>query len=201
MEDHEPGPEEVLPMARTALRDFKDFVKEEYPKASSLYEGAKNLYDEIRAHWTRDKNLVHKGEWSPDQFDQDLKQVAEQQKETWNQLLEAVKLETARVKTVYEKVEAAEKLVLHARGEGPHVAWMGIGTKEQDEIRKVYSHELRQKFHDAKMEMNALIGYPDGLLVKVEMCLQQANKETEHLSGKLHKHPRGGLMAQVPFIK
>lgn len=197
----EPTAAEVLSHAKETLSEFKSFVKEAFPRASSIYEGAKNLYEEIRAHWARDEGLVHKGEWSADQFDQDLKQVTDQQQATWEKLLAAAKQESELVKLAYAKVKEAEKTVLHARGEGSHVAWMGLPTSDQQEVRKVYNHQLREQFHDAKMEMDSLIGFPDGVLQKVDMILKRANKETEHLSQQLHKHPRGGILSHIPFIK
>ena len=193
----EPNVDEVLANADKALAEFQAFATQEYPKASSLYEGAKNLYEEIKVYWIHDKAMVNRDDWTGDQFDADMKRLAERQTAVWNQLLAAAKVEKERVMEAYGKVQAAEKQVLHLRGEGSHVAWMGLPTQEQSRVRKAYHHKLRANFEQAKNEKDMLVGYPEGLLIKVEGLLQRANKETAHLSEKMHKHVPGGFLARV----
>ena len=185
---------EVIRDARQELQGFKNFMKNEYPKASSLYESAKNLYEEIQAHWTHGKHMVHKGEWAVAQFDQDMNNLASHQKMTWDKLSEAAIEQEKLVRDEYRKVQDLEAKVIHERGEGSHVAWMGLPTKEQQIVRKVYSHELRHNFSDAKREVESLIGFPDGILTKILTLRRRANEETAKLSQKLTGHPRGSFL-------
>ena len=190
---------EVIRDAHQELKDFKDFMNREYPQASSLYESAKNLYEEIKAHWTHGKHMVHKGEWTVAQFDQDMSDLARHQRTTWDKLVEAASEEERLTREAYRKVQDIEAKVIHERGEGTHVAWMGLPTKEQHIVRIVYSHQLRHNFADAKRETETMIGFPEGILTKIPMLRSRANQETAKLSQNLREHPRGSFFGAHLF--
>lgn len=177
----------VLEDAARVLHNYKKLVEKEYPNISSVYEGAKDLWEQVKLHWTKGKQQVLKGGWSADDFDADMLDLFKRQEVLWERLLDAAAELLVKVETSYEKVQLIETSVKHERGEGVHVAWMGLPTKEQDLIRKEYHHKLRFSFKEAATEHDNLCGYPDGLLTRVRLLRERADRETSDLHVWLKK--------------
>lgn len=175
---------ETVEEMNKVLTEFKQFILDEYPKASSLYEGAKNLFEEIKAHWCHDKKV--RGMTS-DQFDQDMERLFQKQTDVWDRLLLAAHEETEKVKEAYEKVVEASQAVRHARGEGLCVACLGFPTPEQCQVRQMWHQQLRFHFDEATREKDALLAYPDGLLTQVGLIRNRALQETAKLSDQWHR--------------
>jgi hypothetical protein len=172
---------EVLADADSILCEFKALIEKEYPNASFLYEGAKNLWEPVKYHWTQGKHRVLKGEWSADDFDRDLMDLFCLQEGIWNKLMNTADKLHLEIDELYKKVEKTHDDVKHARGEPPRVAGMSFPTPDQATIRKVYDHKLRFAFRDAYMDYESLCGYPDGILTKMKLLRERTIKETNDL--------------------
>lgn len=142
----------ALEDAEETLATFKAFMKQTYPKASGLYETAKNLWQDIY-------NLRHKKE-SQDK----IADVFKQQSEIWDRLEEDSDELKKSVDKAYAKVTIADERVKKAQGVYPSVAALGFRTPEQKSVKHVYAKKLKYAFHDAKNEYSLLCSYPDGMV-------------------------------------
>jgi hypothetical protein len=188
----------VLDDADRVLCDFKTLIEEEYPNVSSVYEGAKNLWEQDKYHWTQGKKRVLKGDWNADDFDADMLDLFQRQEVIWDRLMGAGAELLIKIETSFEKVLRAEAAVKHERGEGANIGWMALPTAEQELIRKTYYHNLRFNFKDAKVEHDNLCGYPDGLLTRMRLLHERADKETAELHDGLKQKEHHTPLIDTP---
>lgn len=196
--------EQVLEDADQALCDFKRLIEHEYNHASSLYEGAKNLYEQLHGDLMGDKQRVLRGEWTVDDMDEAIHKLLSKQGTVWDKLKLAGEEIRAKLDAAYSKVKAAEEAVKCARGEGCHVAWLNMPTTVQAKVRRVYARKLKQNFADAKSEYASMCAFPDGMLTQIELLRQRALSDATDMMEKLHKrnpgHDRKILGLKVPVI-
>ena len=155
---------EVLAEADGVLQEFKTFMEQTFPNASSLYEGAKILFDEVhqkRLHHEKDEVVVA---------------VFERQREKWSTLLEGAQKIRDEINEKYKEVTSLEDRVKKARGTGPSLAVLGFPTPSQQMARYVYDKQLKYAFHDAQSEVAMMTGYPDGMLIQIRLLHDHAAK-------------------------
>ena len=146
---------ELVDEAEQVLQDFKNFMKESYTKASSLYERAKWLWQDV--HDLRVKKAP----------DLEIAIILEHQAPTWKRLADDSATLRQSVDKEFAKVESIEDRVKNARGVYPNVAAFGFPTPEQRLARHLFARKYKYAFHDAKDEYAAMCGYPEGLLNKI----------------------------------
>ena len=158
---------EIIDEANVVLREFERFMEETYPKASSLYEGAKWHWQDV--HDLRTKKAA----------DSEVAALFEKQTEKWNKLeAEAADLQKL-IHAKYANVTSAEERIKKARGSGPSRAVLGFPTPDQKVARYVYDRKFKYKFHDAKSEVSMLCDYPEGMLVQVRLLRAATEKLAE----------------------
>ena len=129
---------EVLEEADGILQEFKSFMQQAFPKASSLYENAKWLWQDI--HDLRTKRAT----------DAEVDELFQKQRETWTKLqTEAAEMQES-IQTEYVKVSTVEERIKKARGSGPSLAALGFPTPQQKAARYVYNKKFKYAFHDGK---------------------------------------------------
>lgn len=182
---------ELCKEARKLLEDFSCEMRtgKTYTDCSSLYEGAKNLYEEVHFHLTAGKVKVMNKEWTVDELDENLMDVMKKHEPVWERLLLAEKELRAKIDDDYKKVTEMEEKLKHARGYDDknhhHTAWMFLPTLEQNAIRKTYHCKLKPEFESAKMDHELLCGYPDGYLTQISLLRKRATMEAADKIEKL----------------
>jgi len=162
------GQAEVVRAAEKALADFKVSFEAIYEQSTSLFRTAKALHQKIHDVLTEGKIRVDRGETKVQDLDGWLKRLLDPEKSKWERLLGEEENLLKMANDVYQPVTEAEAAVIHARGEGSNVAWMGIPTEEQAAVRKAYHLKLSKDFAEAKSEY--LGEFDPGCYSKLSKC-------------------------------
>jgi hypothetical protein len=178
---------DILQEADQVLKTFRQALPEEYTRCSSLYESAKDLYKDVCHHLVSGKLKVQHGEWTVDELEGKMTELAQKQESCWNTLFSGEQIMRKRVEALYEPVKEMEQKVKNARGEMGAAPWNDHPTAEQSAVRKAYSHCLKTTFHDAKVEFDAITSYPDGLLTQVALLHKHGDTETSESIKQLRK--------------
>ena len=162
---------EMIDETDAILQGFKTSMEETYPKASSVYEAAKWLYQQV--YDLRSKDQANNN-------DAQVAALYQSQAEKWSQLeADAAELQ-AVIKNKYGTVESAETRIKKARGSsGPSRAALGFPTPNQKLARYVFDKKFKYKFHDAKSEISMMCDFPDGMLVQVRLLHKNTEKMAE----------------------
>ena len=154
----------VTDEADEVLKDFQKFMKLSYTKATALYERAKWLWQEV--HDLRVSKAA----------DMQVVALLEHQADTWTRLQNDSAQLRQSVDKEFAKVVDVEERLKKARGVYPNVAALGFPTPEQRLARHVYARQYKYAFHDAKDEYAKMVGFPDGVLNKIEQVHRYALK-------------------------
>ena len=169
---------EVIDEANDVLEGFKNFMTETYPKANSLYESSKWLWEYV--HDLHSKHV-------------DLAQVHalfERQTEKWDKLKASASELKELIQAEFAKVKSVEDRVKKARGTYPNVAALTFPTPAQKVARVVYAKKLKYSFQDARDEVAMMCNFPDGMLVQIRILHEFAEKVAAEEPRKLEVyHP------------
>jgi hypothetical protein len=191
LEDHMHIHLNVVDEADEALKKFQEMMSDAYTDCSSLQEAAKDLYKEVFHNINGGKLKVYQGTLALDQFDRDLTALLGKQQPKWDQLKAKEAIMRTRLQKMYEPIHAAELHVRDAKGDGK-------SNEPQKELAKVYSHRLKRNFHDAKVEYDELMGFPDGLLTQIDLLHKRAETESREIIEKLRKREKA--VFKVPAV-
>mmetsp|Transcript_22847 Transcript_22847/g.43467 ORF Transcript_22847/g.43467 Transcript_22847/m.43467 type:complete len:371 (+) Transcript_22847:424-1536(+) len=164
---------EVIDEANDVLQGFKNFMSETYPKACSLYEDSKWLWQEVH-----DLHSKH-GDQS------EVVALFEKQTEKWDVLKTSAAELRELIQGEFAKVKSVEDRVKKARGTGPNVAAFGFPTQAQKVARVVYAKKLKYSFQDARDEVAMMCNFPDGMLVQI----RSLHKYAEKMAAPEHHEP------------
>lgn len=152
MQDMNSNEPEVLNAAERTLAEFKASFETVYELSTSLFLSAKELNQKIHAILNEGRLRVDHGEMTVYELDEWLKQLLIPEKAKWDILFKEEAKLSKKLNEIYEPVKESEAAVIHARGEPPDVAWMGLPTEEQAYVRKAYHHKFKKAFAEAKRE-------------------------------------------------
>jgi hypothetical protein len=157
-------PLEVVHDAEIELESFKVTMENAFPRAITLYEGAKWKWQDV--HDLRNKKASK----------EELATMMEDQKVTWDKLEEDAKALRLQLDEAFAGVTIMHDQVKKARGVYPSVAALGFATPAQAKARNVYAKKLKYAFQDAKKEYFLLCGFPHGKLTQVRLLRQATEK-------------------------
>ncbi|CAB9502219.1 expressed unknown protein [Seminavis robusta] len=160
----------VIEDAEQKLGDFNVTLKSLSVEAKELHAAARDLVKEALFNHEEGHKKVTKSEWTDEQYEQSLQNLAARQSKPWETL--KTKAEEMRV-----KLEGPYKLVVASKNSCTRAArgsWLGFATYDQKELRRVLDHKLKLEFEDAALAYASLTDYPDGLLTQVELLFKKA---------------------------
>ena len=147
-------------------------MEETYPEASSLYETAKWLWQDV--HDLRAKQQAG---------DAQVAALYKQQAEKWTKLeIDAAEMQDL-ITNKYASVAGAEEHIKKARGSGASRAVFGFPTPDQKGSRYVFDKKFKYKFHDAKSEISMICDFPDGMLTQIRL-LHKATQTMAEVGGE-----------------
>lgn len=147
VEETTPAPEapqtqeqkDVLDEAQKALRAWKEVFDKELPSAKDVHYYAEELYVEDKDFWDHGKHKVNHGEWTTDQFDDELQKLKKKQEPVWDKLMKQVNVIEAKLKKPMEVVKANDEAVKASIGPLPIKKLIGKGPTEQEaQVRHEY---------------------------------------------------------------
>jgi hypothetical protein len=179
---------DVLDEAHKALCAWKEVFDKELPIAKDVYYYAEELYVEDKDFWDHGKHKVNRGEWTTNQFDDELQKLKKKQEPVWDRLMKQVSVIEAKLETPIEVVKASDEAVKASIGPLPIKKMIGgKGPTEQEaRVRHEYHWKLQQEFKDAKAQYNEICGYPEGLLEQVKLFRLNVVREDINVTEYVH---------------
>ena len=130
---------DVLDEAQKALRAWKEVFDKELPNAKDAHYYAEELYVEDKQFWDHGKQKVNRGEWTTDQFDDELQKLKKKQEPVWDKLMKQANIIEAKLEKPIEVVKASEEAAKASIG--PHPFKKMIGGKGPTEEEAKVRHE------------------------------------------------------------
>jgi hypothetical protein len=204
------SPTTVRHLAEEAIAAWKTVVKNEKYNAEDLYYWAEELWCEEKHAWANGKRKVLRGQWTCDQFDEEMEKLNAKQKPVWDILLQkeaelrakyeaphqAVVATNERIKECLQ-VDPVSKKYLHPAGKV--FGKIKIEHPDQHDLHHAYHCKLQRQFEDAEEEYQTLCGYPSGLLTEVKLFREHLIKENAQLADYLHKK-KGVVHSVAPTV-
>lgn len=195
----------VLQEAHRVLRAWKQVYDEQLPKAEDAHYYAEELFCEDQKFWDQGKHKVRRGEWTVEQFDEELQALKKKQDPVWDILLKQVaEISTALEQPAKDVNSSSEKVIASI---GPHpfnkILRKATPTPEEQEVRHEYHWKLQQEFKDAKAQYQKICGYPEGLLSRVKLFRINVVREDINIAEALHdkeKNKGKNIFKNLPLV-
>lgn len=165
--------EETLSNAEKKLRMFRTAITLEHFKARALLMVATALYKDLAHALQEEKYLVLKGSRTVDQMEDHIDELWQRQSRAWTVLVGLARAEEQLVRDLYKPLQEAEECLKHCEEQSTR---MGI-FQEDCHVHRSYVHGYYGFFLQAKRDVDALLSFPDGMLLRVELLFERAENE------------------------
>ena len=183
------GELDLLNESHKVLHVWKDLYKVEKDNADDAYYYAKQLWCEDKAKWAEGKRKVLRGEWTVEQFDQEMEKLKKRQKPVWDILINQVGQIREKLEGPHKDFHSAHERVKESLGPHPLMKLFGKEIDHSEEhvnLRHEYQNKLKQQFNDAETEFQLLCGWPEGTLTKVKLFRDTYLKENAKVIELVH---------------
>jgi hypothetical protein len=195
---------DVLKEAHDVLCAWHELYKVEQPKADDTFYYAEELWVEDEKFWDHGKHKVTRGEWTVEQFDEELEKLRKKQQPVWDKLLKQADEIAAILEKPAADVNASAEKVKASIGPHPLQKYVGrpAPTKQEAEVRHEYHWKLHQEFEDAKAQYQEICGYPEGLLSRVKLFRINVVREDISITEYIHSDKKtvGKLFKNLPLL-
>ena len=186
---HKAGELDLLNQSHKVIHVWKDLYKVEKENADDAYYYAEQLWCEDKAKWAEGKRKVLRGEWTVEQFEQEMEKLKNRQKPVWDTLINTVGVIREKLEGPHKDIQATHDRLKESLGPHPLMKLLGKEINHSEEhvhLRHEYQNKLRRQYEDAETEFQLLCAWPEGTLTKVKLFRDTYLKENEKVIELVH---------------